>query len=70
MNDRTDQYGGSLENRCRFALELVEAVTNEIGADKIGLRLSPFADYLDCGDSNPEALGLYMARALNKYNIL
>lgn len=70
VNDRTDQYGGSLENRCRFALELVEAVTNEIGADKIGLRLSPFADYLDCGDSNPEALGLYMARALNKYNIL
>ncbi|KAL9437713.1 hypothetical protein AB3S75_023563 [Citrus x aurantiifolia] len=47
VNDRTDQYGGSLENRCRFALELVEAVANEIGADKIGLRLSPFADYLD-----------------------
>lgn len=70
MNDRTDQYGGSLENRCRFALELVEAVANEIGADKIGLRLSPLADYLDCGDSNPEALGLYMARALNNYNIL
>uniref|UniRef100_A0A0D6QWW6 NADH:flavin oxidoreductase/NADH oxidase N-terminal domain-containing protein n=1 Tax=Araucaria cunninghamii TaxID=56994 RepID=A0A0D6QWW6_ARACU len=70
VNDRTDQYGGTLENRCRFALEVVEAVANEIGADRVGIRLSPFAAYLDSGDSNPEALGLYMAQALNKYNIL
>ncbi|KAK6775865.1 hypothetical protein RDI58_026866 [Solanum bulbocastanum] len=34
VNDRTDQYGGSLENCCGFALEIVEAVVNEIGADK------------------------------------
>ncbi|XP_038683784.1 putative 12-oxophytodienoate reductase 11 [Tripterygium wilfordii] len=70
VNDRTDQYGGSLENRCRFALELVDAVTNEIGADKVGIRLSPFADYMESGDSNPEALGLYMVQALNKRGIL
>ncbi|KAH9324288.1 hypothetical protein KI387_004466, partial [Taxus chinensis] len=70
VNDRTDCYGGTLENRCRFALEIVEAVTNEIGADRVGIRLSPFAAYLESGDSNPEALGLYMAEALNKYNIL
>ncbi|KAG8364046.1 hypothetical protein BUALT_Bualt19G0085400 [Buddleja alternifolia] len=70
VNDRTDNYGGSLENRCRFALEIVEAVANEIGADKIGIRLSPFADYMEAGDSNPEALALYMANELNKYNIL
>ncbi|KAJ4713756.1 12-oxophytodienoate reductase [Melia azedarach] len=70
VNDRTDQYGGTLENRCRFALEVVEAVANEIGGDKVGIRLSPFADYMDCGDSNPEALGLCMATSLNKYNIL
>ena len=44
VNDRTDQYGGSLENRCRFALEIVEAVSNEIGADRVGIRLSPFAN--------------------------
>ncbi|KAK4538911.1 hypothetical protein RGQ29_032194 [Quercus rubra] len=62
VNDRTDQYGGSLENRCRFALEIVEAVSNEIGADRVGIRLSPFADYMDSGDLNPEALGLYMPR--------
>ncbi|KAK6914542.1 NADH:flavin oxidoreductase/NADH oxidase, N-terminal [Dillenia turbinata] len=69
VNDRTDQYGGSLENRCRFALEIVEAVANEIGADRVGIRLSPFANYLESGDSNPEALGLYMAESLNKYGI-
>ncbi|XP_074588238.1 putative 12-oxophytodienoate reductase 11 [Curcuma longa] len=69
VNDRTDQYGGSLENRCRFALEVVEAVVDEIGADRVGIRLSPFANYSEAGDSNPEALGLYMVNALNKYGI-
>ncbi|XP_065847097.1 12-oxophytodienoate reductase 2-like [Euphorbia lathyris] len=70
VNDRTDEYGGSLENRCRFALQVVEAVADEIGADKVGIRLSPFADYCESGDSNPNALGLYMAESLNKYCIL
>lgn len=70
VNDRTDKYGGNLENRCRFALEIVEAVVNEIGAERVGIRLSPFAEYGECGDSNPEELGLYMVNALNKYNIL
>ncbi|KAG2710144.1 hypothetical protein I3760_04G011800 [Carya illinoinensis] len=70
VNDRTDQYGGSLENRCRFALEIVDAVANEIGAERVGIRLSPFADYMESGDSNPKALGLYMAESLNKYGIL
>ncbi|KAJ8541812.1 hypothetical protein K7X08_002628 [Anisodus acutangulus] len=69
VNDRTDQYGGSLENRCRFALEIVEAVVNEIGADRVGIRLSPFANYSESGDSNPSALGLYMAESSNKYGI-
>ncbi|KAI3499209.1 hypothetical protein L1887_35002 [Cichorium endivia] len=57
VNDRTDQYGGSLQNRCRFALEVVEAVVNEIGPDRVGIRLSPFAEYMEAIDSNPEALG-------------
>ncbi|XP_031479556.1 putative 12-oxophytodienoate reductase 11 isoform X2 [Nymphaea colorata] len=69
VNDRGDEYGGSLENRCRFALEVVEAICQEIGADKVGIRLSPFADYLDSGDSDPKALGLYMMKALNKYGL-
>ena len=54
-NNRTDKYGGSLENRCRFALEVVEAVTNEIGPDQVGIRLSPFTDYMECFDSDPQA---------------
>ncbi|GKV29056.1 hypothetical protein SLEP1_g38028 [Rubroshorea leprosula] len=58
VNDRTDQYGGSVENRCRFALEIVEAVANEIGADKVGIRLSPFLNFLETGDSNPKALAM------------
>uniref|UniRef100_A0A1J3HPK5 12-oxophytodienoate reductase 1 n=1 Tax=Noccaea caerulescens TaxID=107243 RepID=A0A1J3HPK5_NOCCA len=70
VNDRTDQYGGSLQNRCRFALEVVEAVAKEIGKDRVGVRLSPFADLMESGDSNPEALGLYMAESLNKCGVL
>ncbi|KAK6930552.1 NADH:flavin oxidoreductase/NADH oxidase, N-terminal [Dillenia turbinata] len=61
-NDRTDQYGGSLENQCRFALEIVEDVVNEIAADRVGIRLTPFANFMESGDSNREALGLYMAK--------
>ncbi|XP_057503024.1 putative 12-oxophytodienoate reductase 4 isoform X2 [Actinidia eriantha] len=70
VNDRVDKYGGSLENRCRFGLEIVEAIVNEIGADKVGIKLSPFANDMESGDSNPNALGLYMAESLNKYGIL
>ncbi|KAI3860987.1 hypothetical protein MKW92_046659 [Papaver armeniacum] len=40
VNDRTDEYGGALEKRCRFALEVVKAVVKEIGAHKVGIRLS------------------------------
>ncbi|KAL5778764.1 hypothetical protein ACOSQ2_009501 [Xanthoceras sorbifolium] len=69
-NDRTNQYGESLENRCRFALEMVEAIANEIGAHRVRIRLYLFANYMESGDSDPEALGLYMAESLNKYDIL
>ncbi|KAJ0930272.1 putative 12-oxophytodienoate reductase [Helianthus annuus] len=58
------------KNRCRFALEVVDAVVKEIGGDKVGIRLSPFADYSESGDSNPETLGLYMAESLNEFKIL
>jgi 12-oxophytodienoic acid reductase len=51
-------------------MEVVETIANEIGADKVGIRLSPFANYMESRDSNPKALGLYMAESLNKYGIL
>ena len=41
-NKRTDEYGGSVENRCRFALEIVDAVIGEVGAERTGVRLSPW----------------------------
>ena len=69
-NDRTDEYGGSLENRCRFAVEVIDAVVREVGADRVGIRLSPqppFVDYMDCYDSDPHALGAYMVQQLNKH---
>jgi len=41
-NNRTDEYGGSVENRARFALEIVDAVVEAIGAERTGIRLSPW----------------------------
>ncbi|CAM8995925.1 unnamed protein product [Rhodiola kirilowii] len=64
VNNRTDIYGGSLENRCRFALEIVDAISNEIGPERVGIRLSPFADYMESGDSNPQALGLKLSKQI------
>ena len=40
-NDRTDEYGGSIENRCRLCLEVVKAVTDEVGSEKVGIRCAP-----------------------------
>jgi N-ethylmaleimide reductase len=56
-NDRTDAYGGSIENRTRLLREVVQAVTEEIGGGRTGLRLSPVTPANDIGqDSNPQAL--------------
>ena len=46
-NQRTDRYGGSIENRARFVLEVAEAVIVAIGKDKVGIRLSPFGVFND-----------------------
>lgn len=44
-NKRTDEYGGSIENRARFTLEAVDAVVEAVGCDKVGIRLSPYGKY-------------------------
>jgi NADPH2 dehydrogenase len=44
-NNRTDSYGGSIPNRSRFGLEVAQAVVDAIGADKVGIRLSPFSPF-------------------------
>ncbi|GLC42802.1 hypothetical protein PLESTB_001419400 [Pleodorina starrii] len=69
VNDRTDEYGGSIENRCRFALEVVEAVVNAVGADRVGIRISPFTTFLDALDSTPYATHVYLVEKLNAYGL-
>ncbi|MFS1503436.1 alkene reductase [Vibrio lentus] len=57
-NKRTDNYGGSRENRLRFLIEVVDAVIEAIGADKVGVRLAPFITFKDmnCPDIVPTIL--------------
>ncbi|WP_315785646.1 alkene reductase [Bradyrhizobium sp. SZCCHNPS1003] len=55
-NKRTDAYGGSIENRAKLMLEVAKAVSEAIGADKTGIRLSPVTPANDISDSNPQAL--------------
>ena len=60
-NRRTDQYGGSIENRTRFLEEIADAVIGVWGADRVGLHLSPRGDDHDMGDSDPHALFTHVA---------
>lgn len=69
INDRTDEYGGSLSNRCRFLVQVVHAVATAIGADRVAIRISPAIDHLDASDSNPLALGLTVVKCLNKLQL-
>ncbi|MGQ4274253.1 alkene reductase [Terrihabitans sp. B22-R8] len=55
-NTRTDEYGGSIENRVRFMTEVVDAVVHAIGAGRTGIRLSPVTPSNDITDSNPQPL--------------
>lgn len=65
-NQRTDRYGGSIENRARFVLEVAEAVINAIGKDKVGIRLSPFGVFNDMPLYDAmEADYAYLAQQLN-----
>jgi len=69
-NTRTDQYGGSIENRARFLLEVVDAITAEIGAGRTGLRLSPVSPANGVSDSNPQALFNHVVEELEKRHLL
>jgi N-ethylmaleimide reductase len=68
-NKRTDQYGGSAENRVRFLVEVTEAVVGVWGGQRVGVRLSPNAAFNDMADSNPrETFGL-AAKSLERFNL-
>ena len=68
-NQRTDAYGGSLENRARLMLEVTDAVIDVWGADRVGMHLSPRADLHDMGDANRAETFTYIARELGKRGI-
>lgn len=68
-NQRQDAYGGPIENRVRFLLEVTEAVVDAWSADHVGVRLSPTNAFNDMTDSNPIATFTHAAQALNAYNL-
>jgi N-ethylmaleimide reductase len=68
-NQRTDRYGGSIENRARFLLEVVAVVSEVWGGDRVGIKLSPSNTSYSMGDSNPEATFGYVIKALNQFNL-
>jgi len=69
-NRRTDAYGGSIENRARLLLEVVEAVTSVVPSERVGIRLSPLSPFNDIADSDPKALFSYVVEQLNKYKLV
>ncbi|MCE3604198.1 alkene reductase [Massilia sp. P8910] len=68
-NQRTDQYGGPIENRARLMLEVTDACIDVWGAGKVGMHLAPRRDVHDMGDSDPKATFGYVARELGKRGI-
>ncbi|MGF6779203.1 alkene reductase [Paraburkholderia sp. GAS334] len=68
-NKRTDAYGGTVEKRARFSLEIVDAFGSVWGADRVGVRVSPSGRWGAISDSNPEATFGYFAERLNAYGL-
>ena len=68
-NQRTDKYGGSIANRARFLLEVVQAVTEVWGDDFVGIKLSPSNTFYGMGDSNAKETFGYVINALNDFNL-
>jgi 2,4-dienoyl-CoA reductase-like NADH-dependent reductase (Old Yellow Enzyme family) len=68
-NQRTDNYGGPIENRARLMLEVTDACIEVWGAGRVGMHLAPRRDSHDMGDSNPAATFGYVARELGKRKI-
>lgn len=69
-NNRTDEYGGSIENRLRFLAQVVAAMTDAIGADRVGVRLAPFTSLNGTVDKTPVETYTAAAALLNKLNVV
>lgn len=68
-NQRRDQYGGSAENRIRFAIEILGAMADAIGADRVGFRISPHNPYNDMADDDPQATFIPLLREADKLGL-
>jgi N-ethylmaleimide reductase len=68
-NQRIDQYGGSIENRTRFLREVMTALTEVWGGDRVGIKLSPSNTVYGMRDSNPKALFSSVIQALNPFRL-
>ena len=69
-NNRTDEYGGSIENRLRFLSEVVAAMVDAIGADRVGVRLAPFTSLNGTVDETPVETYSAAAALLNTHNVV
>ncbi len=68
-NHRTDEYGGSIENRARFLFEVVGAIVKAVGGGKVGIRLSPVTPSNDASDPDPQPLFDYVVQKLAGYGL-
>jgi N-ethylmaleimide reductase len=69
INQREDEYGGSIDNRLRFMMEIVNAICKEIGSGKVGIRLSPSNKVWGIKDSNPKATFSRAVTLLNEFDL-
>jgi len=69
VNRRTDSYGGSLRNRTRFLLQVVEAMVSVWGGDRVAVRIAPGGRWNGMSDSDPETLFDYVAKELNQFGL-
>ncbi|KAF4472073.1 nadph2 dehydrogenase [Fusarium albosuccineum] len=65
-NDRTDSYGGSVENRLRFPLRVLNAVSDAIGPERVGIRMSPFSPFQGMREADPLSVFVPWAKAIVK----
>jgi N-ethylmaleimide reductase len=69
INKRTDMYGGSIDNRSRFLLQVVEALVTVWGGNRVAVRIAPSGTWNGVSDSNPIALFDYVAKQLNRFGL-
>lgn len=68
-NKRSDRWGGSIENRARFALEITSAIVEAIGADRVGFRISPFSQFQGMRMADPIPQFSFLTERLKRYKL-